>query len=47
MPVFKSINNISHSYGGLKNVINYITSGEKERIYKVPKTLDDLSSWSA
>ena len=35
MPVFKSVNNISHSYGGLKNVINYITSGEKERIYKV------------
>ena len=33
MPVFKSVNNISHSYGGLKNVINYITSGEKERIY--------------
>ena len=35
MPVFKSVNNISHSYGGLKNVINYITSGEKERIYKI------------
>ena len=35
MPVFKSVNNISHSYGGLKNVINYITSGEKKRIYKV------------
>ena len=35
MAIFKSVNNISHSLKGLKNVLNYITNGDKNRIYDV------------
>lgn len=35
MAILKSVNNISHSLKGLKNVLNYITNGDKNRIYDV------------
>lgn len=35
MAIFKSVNNISHSLKGLKNVLNYITNGNKNRIFDV------------
>lgn len=35
MAIFKSVNNISHSLKGLKNVLNYITNGDKNRIFDV------------
>lgn len=35
MAILKSINNISHSLKGLKNVLNYITNGDKNRIFDV------------
>lgn len=35
MAILKSVNNISHSLKGLKNVLNYITNGDKNRIFDV------------
>lgn len=35
MAILKSVNNISHSLKGLKNVLNYITNGDKNRIYDI------------
>ena len=35
MAILKSVNNISHSFKGLKNVLNYITNGDKNRIFDV------------
>lgn len=35
MAILKSVNNISHSLKGLKNVLNYITNGDKNRIFDI------------
>lgn len=35
MAILKSVNNISHSLKGLKNVLNYITNGNKNRIFDI------------